>query len=66
MIEEIHQCAEEVWEGLPSSLIARDSVLALWIARLVIANKGKHEFLKGADCHCFVCDDFIGTKDGVQ
>ena len=66
--EEVWRNALEVWEELPSSLIARGFVQVSRLAKKVIQSKGSNDFLrsKGREgLSCKINKDFYNTEDGI-
>jgi hypothetical protein len=64
--DQIWKAAQEVWNDLESSVIARGFVLAYRIAAKVIKGEGGNDFLNNADFHCEVHKDFANTARGIK
>ena len=64
--DNIYQAVKQVWDKLPSSVIAQGYVLAYRICKKVIATKGDNSFLSGGDFHLDVRKDFMDTDRGVS
>ena len=64
--DNIYQAVKQVWDKLPSSVIAQGYVLAYRICKKAITTKGDNSFLSGGDFHLDVRKDFMDTDRGVS
>jgi hypothetical protein len=65
--DKVWAAAKEVWDDLPSAIIARGFILAFRIAEKVVKNKGSNHFLQGKEgsLQSDVRRDFYDTTKGV-
>jgi hypothetical protein len=66
--DKVWAAVKEVWDDLPSAIIARGFILAYRIAKKVVDNKGSNSFLqgKGGSLHSDVRRDFHETAKGIK
>ena len=65
MIERIWALAQNVGQGITSSMVTQAFVLAFRIINKIIEENGNNAWLYNGTPHCFVRRDFVDTYDGI-